>query len=91
MKLSTKLFLSVSMLISITLACFCTAAVSYNFRLSMQQAYDNALLELRTVRMSLQLAIRTGGEAEALKKLSDQLWQVSYGKKLVLYDGRWLL
>lgn len=88
MKFSTKLFLSVSVIISLTLACFCTAAVSYNFRPSMQQAYDNALLELRTVRMSLQLAIHTEGEAKALEKLTEQLWQVSYGKKLGLYDGQ---
>lgn len=88
MKFSTKLFLSVSVIISITLACFCTAAVRYNFRLSMQQAYDSALQELRTIQMSLQLAIHTQGEAETLEKLSDQLWQVSYGKRLGLYDGQ---
>ncbi len=88
MRFSIKLFLSISLIIAIALACFCTAMVSYNYRLSMRQAYDDALLELRTIRMSLQIAIHTDGEKQAMASLNNQIWQVSYGKKLTLFDDQ---
>lgn len=88
MKFSTKLFLCVSIILAITLACFCTSVVLRNFHVTMQQAYKEASLELRTIRMSLQLSLHSSGEKATLEALSNQLWQVSYGKKLRFYNGQ---